>query len=45
MKSYLDHLSLENNDGINKLGTQFLDVFFLMRLKNVVIINQMHAGS
>ena len=28
MKSYLDHLSLENNDGIDKLGTQFLDVFF-----------------
>jgi len=27
MKSYLDHLSLENNDGIDKLGTQFLDVF------------------
>jgi hypothetical protein len=25
MKSYLDHLSLENNDGIDKLGTQFLD--------------------
>ena len=44
MKSYLDHLSLENNDGIDKLGTQFLDVF-LDEVENVVIINQIHAGS
>jgi hypothetical protein len=44
MKSYLDHLSLENNDGIDKLGTQFLDVF-LDEVENVVIINQIHASS
>ena len=33
MKSYLDHLSLENNDGIDKLGTQFFGRVFWMRLK------------